>query len=177
MKLFLILLFSAIACTACCPLCFGEENSAEPPAELAPGRELITGGKAECVLMRDGKVIARECGRGVSPLLVLFDRSQEQMRGAVIVDKVIGRAAASIAICARAAWVHGEVMSDDAAEFLQQNGVKATCTLQVPKILNRNRDGLCPLEASVQGISDPVKALTALRAKVAALQAGTQAGK
>ena len=40
----------------------------------------------------------------------------------------------------------------------------------VPRILNRNRDGLCPLEQSVLGFDDPVAALEALRARIAEMQ-------
>ena len=63
-------------------------------------------------------------------------------------------------------------MSEDAVEFLKENGITASSTLLVPRILNRKRDGLCPLEKSVEGIRDPEKALTALRAKVEALKSG-----
>ena len=62
--------------------------------------------------------------------------------------------------------VHGEVMSEDAAEFLKAHGVTSGCTLPVPRILNRKRDGLCPLEQSVAGIDDPEQALAALKNKI-----------
>lgn len=88
------------------------------------------------------------------------------MADAVIVDKVVGRAAAAIAICGKARHVHGEVMSEDAAEFLKAHGVTSGCTLPVPRILNRKRDGLCPLEQSVAGIDDPEQALAALKNKI-----------
>ena len=94
------------------------------------------------------------------------------MKDAVLVDKVIGRAAACIAICGKVKHVHGEVMSEDAVIFLQENGISVSANLLVSRILNRNRDGLCPLEKSVEGIRDPEKALAALRAKIEVLKAG-----
>lgn len=133
---------------------------------------LIRDGKAECVLVRDGKICYVERGRGVSPLLNVYDLHREEMKDAVVVDKVIGRAAASIAICGKVKHVHGEIMSEDAVEFLKENGITASYTLLVPRILNQKRNGLCPLEKSVEGIRDPEKALAALRAKIAALKAG-----
>lgn len=133
---------------------------------------LIRDGKAECVLVRDGKICYVERGRGVSPLLNVYDLHREEMKDAVVVDKVIGRAAASIAICGKVKHVHGEIMSEDAVEFLKENGITASHTLLVPRILNQKRNGLCPLEKSVEGIRDPEKALAALRAKIAALKSG-----
>lgn len=142
------------------------------PDAIEEASGLIRDGKAECVLVRDGKICYVERGRGVSPLLNVYDLHRDEMKDAVVVDKVIGRAAASIAICGKVRHVHGEIMSDDAVEFLKENGITSSATLLVPRILNQKRDGLCPLEKSVEGIRDPEKALTALRAKIAALSAG-----
>lgn len=150
----------------------GCAGTASSPDAVSEASRLIRDGKAECVLVRDGRICYVERGRGVSPLLNVYDLHREEMKGAVVVDKVIGRAAASIAICGKVKHVHGEIMSEDAVEFLKENGITASSTLLVPRILNRKRDGLCPLERSVEGIRDPEKALTALRAKIEAMSAG-----
>ena len=138
--------------------------------ELDRARTLIRTGKAECVVLRDGRIARIESGRGVSPLLRLYDRDREALRGGILVDKVIGRAAAAIAICGGAKFVHGEVMSEDAQRFLKKNGIPSSCGLFVKRILNQRRNGLCPLEKSVEGITDPDAALESLRRRVAELQ-------
>lgn len=130
---------------------------------------MIRDGQAECVLVKDGKIAVVERGHGVSPLLVMYDSHASQMEGAIVVDKVIGRAAACIAICGKAAHVHGELMSEDAVEFLSDNNISSSHTRLVPRILNRRMDGLCPLEQSVEGITDPVVALSSLRVRVSEL--------
>ena len=61
-------------------------------------------------------------------------------------------------------------MSEDAQRFLKENGIPASCGLFVKRILNRRRTGLCPLEKSVEGITDPAAALGSLRRRVAELQ-------
>ncbi len=150
-------MFSLIAC-----------STIEMP-DVSKGRQLILDGKAECVMMNNNEIIAVESGRGLSPLLRMYDKHKSQMKDAVIVDKVIGRAAASIAIYGKARYVYGEVMSEDAVEYLKEHKIDSGYTLLVPRILNRKRNGLCPLEKSVEGINDPDKALTALRTKIAEL--------
>lgn len=92
------------------------------------------------------------------------------MSDAVLVDKVIGRAAAAIAICGKVKHVHGELMSEDAIEFLNKNGITTSYTILVHRILNRKRDGLCPLEQSVEGVEDAASALLALRKRIETLQ-------
>ena len=165
MRFFSVLLFTLFA-----SVCASAADPSDPAVSEASA--MIREGKAECVLVREGKIVYVERGRGVSPLLNVYDQHRDEMKGAIVVDKVIGRAAACIAICGKVTHVHGEVMSEDAVEFLKENGITASSTLLVPRILNRKRDGLCPLEKSVEGITDPEKALTALRTKIEALKSG-----
>jgi len=149
-------------------LCGCSSDGGSP--EFREARSLITSGKAECVLITSDRRLVADRGRGVSPLLNLYDNHAADMKDAVVVDKVIGRAAAAIAILGGAKHVHGEIMSEDAADFLFAHGVTAGHGLLVPRILNAKRDGLCPLERSVEGISDPAAAVAALRRKIAELR-------
>lgn len=142
-------------------------------AEIAEARKLIQTGAAECVLVVNGRIHAHESGRGVSPLLSFFEKSPEKMAGAIVVDKVIGRAAAAIVISGKAKAAHAELMSEDGAEFLRQHGVVVGYAKLVPRILNQKRDGLCPLEQSVLGIEDARQAVVALKARIAAMQAAS----
>lgn len=133
-------------------------------------KKLIKDGKVECAIVNGNKIVAQERGHGVSPLLVIYDAHRQAMRGATVVDKVIGRAAAMIAISGKVAHVHGELMSEDAVELLKDNDITSSYTKLVPRILNKKMDGLCPLEQSVLGITDPSEALKALRAKIASFK-------
>lgn len=139
-------------------------------SKMEEAKKLIQDGKAECVLIKDDTIYGQERGHGVSPLLVMYDEHRDVMEGATVVDKVIGRAAASIAICGKVKHVHGELMSEDAVTYLKDNGISVSYTTLVPRILNRKRDGLCPLEQSVEGITDAPKALVALRKRIETLQ-------
>lgn len=133
-------------------------------------KKMIADGRAECILVRDNEIVAFESGGGVNPLLHLYDTAADKMAGATVVDKVIGRAAAFIAINGGATSVYGELMSQDGAELLAAHNIAVSYGTMVPRILNRNRDGLCPLEQSVLGFDDPVAALEALRARIAEMQ-------
>ena len=137
--------------------------------EFAEARKLIREKKAECVMIR-GKELDVKRGRGVMPLLEFHDRQPNVMKGAVIVDKVIGRAAAAVAISGGARAVHGEIMSEDGKAYLEKYGIATNHGLLVPRILNADRSGLCPLEKSVEGIDDPERALAALRKRIAAFK-------
>ncbi len=130
----------------------------------------IVEGKSKCILISNGELIDYGSKNGLSPLLTMYDTTDAAlMKDGIIVDKVIGKAAASIAVLAKVRHVHGETMSEDGKEYLEKHNISTSATLMVPKILNRTRDGLCPLEASVQGIDKAEDALAAIRKKIAEL--------
>ena len=137
---------------------------------LAEAARLIREGRAGAVLVKDGVIVAVEPnGPGVKPLLRLHDLRADVMKGAWVVDKVVGRAAAAIALDGGATRVHGLVMSETAKAFLGEKGIPATADQMVPQILNRAHDGLCPLEDSVQKLDDPAKMVKAVRARIKTL--------
>ena len=129
---------------------------------VAEMKGLVLRGEAAAVTATGGVIGARASGRGVRPLLTLLDG--DKLRGAVVVDKVIGRAAAAICIVGGAGRVHGLLMSEEAKELLAAHGVRATADRLVPKILNRDLNASCPLEARVSAETDPQKMVAALRA-------------
>ena len=160
------LVLMAVLSTAAGVACAAEADQFEA------ARRMIAEGNAACVVIRSGRIF-RESGRGVSPLLEFHDhREAGCLRGATIVDKVIGRAAAMIAISGGATRVHGETMSEDARTLLESRGVTISYGTLVPRILNADRSDLCPLEKSVEGIDDPEQALAALRKRIEELKNG-----
>lgn len=135
-------------------------------SELKQAKTMIRNGEAECVVLQNDKIVAIEKGRGISPLLKIYDKKGDLIQNAIIVDKVIGRAAAFITIKGGAVAVHGKIMSEDAQKLLQEHGIKTSYDLFVPRILNNKRDGLCPLEDSVKNITSPDEAIPAMRQRI-----------
>lgn len=147
--------------------------AAGPDGFPEEARRLILDGKADCVVVTGGEMRTGR-GRGVSPLLAFHDRGAGVLRGATVVDKVIGRAAAAILISGGARSVHGLTMSADGKAYLEAHGIAASCDRLVPRILNADRTGLCPLEQAVAGKEKPEEALAALRLKIEDLRAAAK---
>lgn len=114
-----------------------------------------------CLMEYMGKTEARE-GRGVAPLLSFYTDYSRSKAGCRIADTVIGKAAASIIILLGADEAYGEVMSRPALEVFKENGVKATFGKLVPVIINRRKDGICPMEAATADTKSPEEALAAI---------------
>jgi len=62
------------------------------------------------------------------------------------------------------------VMSEAAAEVLDRYGIRASQDKLVANIINRAGTGICPFEEAVLDIHSPEEALTAIRAKMDAMQ-------
>lgn len=141
----------------------------EPPGTVSAASADIRAGKADCIVIQNGKVAALAKGRGLSPLLNLYLDNPGIFKGSVVVDKVIGRAAAFVIISGGAVQAHGELISEDAIALLKKHDISVSGSKIVPRILNRKMDGICPLEQSVLGITEPAQALTAMQKRIAEL--------
>jgi len=137
-------------------------NEGELIAEM---KTLVMGG-VSCVAARDGVITDRETGRGLMPIMKLLDRGA--LAHAVVVDKIVGRAAAAVCIVGNARKVHASIMGADAASLLKAHGVEASADKTVPKILNRDMTDGCPMEQTVEGVDDPVQMVKSLRSRIGA---------
>jgi len=170
---------ACIGCGACEHVCparplpaihvvgHAEQRRVVPVAEsdlLSEMRHVLDTGAA-VVAARGGVIIGSERGHGIKPLLTLYDK--DMIRSSIIVDRVIGRAAAAICIAGGAKEVHTRLISEDASTFLRQHGVPFTAAKSVPQIMDRNRIGKCPLELTVEGLDSPSAMLDALRKFIA----------
>ncbi|MBR7180572.1 MAG: DUF1893 domain-containing protein [Kiritimatiellae bacterium] len=116
---------------------------------------------ASAVVAKKGVIVASEKGKGVAPLLKLYDKGV--LEGSVLVDRVIGRAAAAICIEGGVKSVHALVMGADAAVMLKAASIRCSAERMVPAILDRSLSGSCPLEKTVEGMTEPGKMVEALR--------------
>ena len=139
-------------------------------SEIEVAQDIIRQNKASLVILKDGKIVDKAYGKGVSPLLVLYDEKPNMLKDAVLVDKVIGKAVAFIAINAGIKSVYGQVMSVEAEKVLKMHNISSTYSSLVPKILNRNKDGECPIELVVKNIDDKDEALKIIRNKLKELR-------
>ena len=92
------------------------------------------------------------------------------LKGFSAADKIVGKAAALLFVLAGVRAVYGEVMSEAGLQVLQKHQVPCSYSTLAPYIINRKGDGICPMEETVQTISDPKAAFHALLEKRRQLQ-------
>ena len=137
--------------------------------DLNSAKQLLIQENYTCVIFKDDTIYTSS-DRGVKPLLMLLDQNKS-CRGYEAVDKVVGKAAAFLYVILGIAAINAGVSSQSALQVLRDHGIMTTYDKLVDYIENRTKNGRCPMESAVLGISDCNEALAAIREKVRELQA------
>lgn len=169
--IFLPLIVSAVNRYTNTPADNTEEKDTDSVFETA--KEMIKTKKATCVLIKNGEIIHTASGKGVAPLIRLYEDEPEKLKDSFVVDKIIGKAAAMLTLLGGAKKVYGEIMSESGFAFLQENNMEALNGRCVDMISNRQKNGICPIERSVLEISDPNEGLTKIKETIAVLMQQT----
>ena len=146
-----------------------ENLSVKETAKLKALRETLARENLSCIVLLPNGEVVKELGTGVAPTVRLLESGV--LGGSIVVDKIIGKAAAMLLTLGEVRFAHGVVMSNSAAEWLRDHGVLFSYDTMVDYIINRAGDGMCPMEETVQGVSDEKIALALLKNKIEELKA------
>lgn len=103
--------------------------------------------------------------KGIAPVMELLAEQPGLLRGAAAADRVIGKAAAFLLLYGGVSAVYGGIMSEHAARVLEEAGLPFSYGRLVPFIINRKKDGMCPMENAVLEETEPERAYGILRRK------------
>ena len=137
-------------------------------ADLEKAVTLLSNEAYTCVLCR-GETIYTATARGVKPLLEFLETDTD-VHGFSAADRVVGNAAAFLYVLLGVREVYAHVISRAAADTLTAHGIAARYDVLAEYIVNRAGTGHCPMESAVAGITDPHTALSAIKARLEALQ-------
>lgn len=120
---------------------------------------------ATCLVQRDGEQMV-SAESGIRPLLSWLRETPDTLYGALVADKVVGKAAALLLVHGGVAGVWAGVISEPAAAVLERAGILFAAGERTARIRNRAGTGLCPMEARVLAIEDPAQAYRVLQEAV-----------
>lgn len=101
--------------------------------------------------------------RGVQDLVQLISDHPERLNGAIVTDKVIGKAAAALMATGGVKEVHTNVICTAGKELLEGEGILVFATEEVPQILNRDRTAQCPIDSRLNGVESIEECVQILR--------------
>lgn len=113
-----------------------------------------------CVARQDGQLYTAT-ERGIRPLMQWLESGI--LHGAVLADKVIGKAAAFLLEKGGVTAIYADVISVPAAEVLERANIPYSFRTKVPYIQNRTGNGMCPMESAVLSVKDADEAYLKLQ--------------
>lgn len=114
------------------------------------------------VAIKEGKVLIQAEDRGVRPFVQAVMDLGEKLHGAIIGDRVVGRASAMLCIYSRAVAVYTPLVSDMAVAELQLANIELIADKRTPRILNRQGTDMCPFEKMTETLKSPDEVFRAL---------------
>lgn len=123
--------------------------------------EILRREKCSLVVKNHG-IVTTYSKPGVRDLEHLLDHEPEVLHGAVIADKVIGKAAAAMVVVGGVKALYAEVMSKKAIPFLDDGGIAYSYGALVDTI--KEEGDRCQLEKITAQASTPEETVALLRA-------------
>jgi hypothetical protein len=118
-------------------------------------------------LVKQGRTLARGTGDGIGELLTAVETLGNQVRGASLADKIVGKAVAMVAAYGGICAIYSPLASEAARRVLVEHRIELQADRLVPLILNRRNDGPCPMERLTLPLEQPQDAVRALKEFVA----------
>ena len=115
------------------------------------------------VVAKNGRILFRSKSHGVSDLLAMISDIGGLAEGASLADSIVGRAAALLCVYSKIIAVYGVNMSEGALSVFKANGIKCEYGTLVARILNREKNDICPFDKAILGTDDPSIALDKLK--------------
>lgn len=154
----------------------GERKKGSEESAFSKALDCIRRREASVVILQNGNIVHMASGRGVRPLLTIYREAPEKLRGALVLDKIIGKAAAMILTQGGVREVYAEVMTAAAVEFLRTHNVELRDGQVIDVLSNRERDGICPVERSVLRTEDPEEGIRRITEELSKLVDTEDAG-
>ena len=106
--------------------------------------KILNEGGFSCVIKNNAtRTFSR---RGVADLYELLTTEPSFLNGALIADKVIGKAAAALMILGGVRQIYTHRISSPALTLLREAGIELDFKEEVPFIQNRDKTDWCPME-------------------------------
>lgn len=114
------------------------------------------------LLVRNAGLTTEYNQRGVNDLLQLVNNEPQRLQGAVVADKMVGKAAAALMVVGGVKRVYTNLICTPAREMLQKAGIQVIAEQEVDMIMNRDQTDQCPIDKKLNGIDDAIQCVAIL---------------
>ncbi len=163
MKKIILTIMALVALTCCAK--HDKSKSSETEDMKPTGEQMLEmlNEQGLSLLVYNDSVLTTHDSKGVQDLLQLIAEQPERLRGAIVADKIIGKAAAALMASGGVVEVHTNIICTPARELLEREGIKVYAGEEVPKIMNKDWSGQCPMDARLNGVETVEECVEILR--------------
>lgn len=123
--------------------------------------DLLRNGNHSLVIHRD--TISVYDTRGIATLMQIIDKDSNELSGATVVDKVVGKAAAALMIVGGVSELHALLITQGALSLLATSDIRVSYDTLTDHIFNRNHTGWCPMELACRDCVTAEECITEIR--------------
>ena len=103
--------------------------------------------------------------KGVKSLLTILNSDPELLKDALVIDSVVGKAAASLFTKGKVAKIYARLISKNATKFLDENNMIYEFINETDYIINRSKTDYCPMEKATLNLKTCDECYDAIRKK------------
>lgn len=113
--------------------------------DLQKAKELLEQENYTFVMVKE-KTVHRSELKGIKPMYDAVTKYSQLAKGSSVADKVIGKAAALLAVYGGVKNIYAELTTPGAVTVCRAHNIPISFKHQVEAIQNRDKTGLCPME-------------------------------
>ena len=117
-------------------------------------KEYMENNNLKMVVNKDGEIVAKSTDRGIKPIYDVYVEQFEKLKGAFVADRITGKAAAMLLAQGEISGIYTDLISEPAVEIFDKKGINIQYMKRVPHILNRDKDGMCPIETISRNVGN-----------------------
>jgi len=110
------------------------------------------------VFIKNRELLFSSTEKGIKGLLYAIKTCGENLKGASMADRIVGRAAALLALYSGITALYSRIISESAIKILYTAGIIPEYDIKVPVVLNLARTSPCPLEEKSRAFGSPQEA-------------------
>lgn len=117
-------------------------------------KELLEKEQLALAIVKEGKLIFSSRDRGIKPMYTAVSELKDELKGASVADRVIGKAAAMLCEYACIKELYTKLVSENAVKVLQKTSIQFCYDETTPYIKNRDKTSMCPVETLSQNVNN-----------------------
>lgn len=112
---------------------------------------------ASLVVMFENGNIEEYYSPRVKDIVSILKTDENDLKGAIVADKVIGKVAASLLTVAGVKEIYANTISNFAIPVLEENNIKYEYKNKAEYIINNEKTGMCPMENKFKDETNLIK--------------------